>query len=799
MDLSLVEQSRESFEAMLMGKRCRSPLEVAAVDGADVDGAYCVDRDALRAPMLLRGGAAACGMRLPGGENFGVDDVALLVGPEATVPVIDVAEQEQQGRDWTLGEWASYFARKEAGAHKVLNVLSLEIGGTRLGDAVAAPRFVRDLDWIDCTPADERPKVQKYCLMSAGGSFTDWHVDMGGSSVWYHVVSGEKRFWCAAPTEENLGAYARWISSRDQSATWFGDCVGADQVAYFALGPGMTLSLPSGWLHAVYTPEDSLVFGGNYLHTLAARTQFAIFDVEKACRVDRSAASRAGSRRRPRGRAREALRPAAAPAVAAARQALAATLKACDASSDGDAAVWSVDGGDLGALKAKYGVSKDRRDTIKEKAAPIPAARRRRRRRRRARAVDRLGAPRSAARVEDARERGGQACEDRKKATEEAYFQKARDRAQALSLVDAALEAFDAAKWLDAARARASDPARLAALDGAALRATLACWAAQHDGAPRAPTGRRRPSTGASTGPSARSVRAQAAVGLRNGARADRRGAPRQARAAGAAARRRGAAAAGPEAAEGRRARRRAPRRRARAAARRAPAAKVDWRDALKAKLAKKPAAPPPPPASTDDMLRAAKAATAADVVVDFSRPDYDALPDRVHAAVAAVADPALASKITGMFVDGYNAPYLENLLGDAAALRAAVDEALAVLRSAGQLPAAPVALCVPSSRDPNARTVVAHLEAPSAFPEVVVTAYEKNLDALAALEPVALPVVGGGTELASFLNYLATQAKAAVCRLDDATKAFIEPQSIDASDPVLYVRPFHAPRRPPP
>ena len=166
MDLSLVEQSRESFEAMLMGKRCRSPLEVAAVDGADVDGAYCVDRDALRAPMLLRGGAAACGMRLPGGENFGVDDVALLVGPEATVPVIDVAEQEQQGRDWTLGEWASYFARKEAGAHKVLNVLSLEISGTRLGDAVAAPRFVRDLDWIDATPADERPKVQKYCLMS---------------------------------------------------------------------------------------------------------------------------------------------------------------------------------------------------------------------------------------------------------------------------------------------------------------------------------------------------------------------------------------------------------------------------------------------------------------------------------------------------------------------------------------------------------------------------------------------------------------------------------------------------------
>lgn len=24
--------------------------------------------------------------------------------------------------------------------------------------------------------------------------------------------------------------------------------------------------IPTGWIHAVYTPEDSLVFGGNFLH-----------------------------------------------------------------------------------------------------------------------------------------------------------------------------------------------------------------------------------------------------------------------------------------------------------------------------------------------------------------------------------------------------------------------------------------------------------------------------------------------------------------------------------------------------
>lgn len=31
---------------------------------------------------------------------------------------------------------------------------------------------------------------------------------------------------------------------------------------------GQTLLIPSGWIHAVYTPIDSLVFGGNFLCSL---------------------------------------------------------------------------------------------------------------------------------------------------------------------------------------------------------------------------------------------------------------------------------------------------------------------------------------------------------------------------------------------------------------------------------------------------------------------------------------------------------------------------------------------------
>ena len=83
-----------------------------------------------------------------------------MCGPDTTVPVLDAASQEVQN-DWTLREWAAYFAGKTAKDHKVLNVLSLEATGTRLGDAISAPKFVRDLDWIPRHPRRDRPKVQK--------------------------------------------------------------------------------------------------------------------------------------------------------------------------------------------------------------------------------------------------------------------------------------------------------------------------------------------------------------------------------------------------------------------------------------------------------------------------------------------------------------------------------------------------------------------------------------------------------------------------------------------------------------
>lgn len=56
----------------------------------------------------------------------------------------------------------------------------------------------------------------RYVIMSAAGSYTDFHVDFGGSSVWYHVIKGAKWFYLIEPTTEHLDAYSAWMRSDTQ-------------------------------------------------------------------------------------------------------------------------------------------------------------------------------------------------------------------------------------------------------------------------------------------------------------------------------------------------------------------------------------------------------------------------------------------------------------------------------------------------------------------------------------------------------------------------------------------------------
>lgn len=265
---------------------------------------------------------------------------------------------------------------------RILNQISFEFSGTPLHSMVRSPKLVRDIDWIDKAWPEEKksqrknkeekgngqtnscessttktakkvskggnsleyPAVQYYCLTSAAGSYTDFHIDFGGSTVWYHVVRGQKIFVASPPTSENLRVYEEWLCHPNQEKIFLPDlikeraCPGThsysssdmlssmpsisnyssvstatthadsaalgdlkDEMAFFrnslkntlatnnalrfTLNAGETLILPGGWIHAVYTPVDALVFGGNFLHGMDIQMQLTVNAIEARSRV----------------------------------------------------------------------------------------------------------------------------------------------------------------------------------------------------------------------------------------------------------------------------------------------------------------------------------------------------------------------------------------------------------------------------------------------------------------------------------------------------------------------------------
>ena len=211
--------------------------------------------------------------------------VAELHGPDTPLEVIDVKSQEgDSSKKWNLRRWADYYESK--GEKVIRNVISLEVSHSPLGRLIRRPKIVRDLDLQDRVwpGSDERRmSVAFYCLMSVADSYTDFHIDFGGSSVFYHILRGKKTFLFIPPTRQNLKKYEDWCRNRAQNSIFLPDstkeCYRVDLV------PGDTMLIPSGWIHAVWTPEDSLVIGGNFLTRLHYSMQIRIAEIERNCKV----------------------------------------------------------------------------------------------------------------------------------------------------------------------------------------------------------------------------------------------------------------------------------------------------------------------------------------------------------------------------------------------------------------------------------------------------------------------------------------------------------------------------------
>lgn len=300
--------------------------EVRGEEFNDGDLKKLIDETRLLKPILVRGAnpnvketynpKIKLSFHIP---NYTMDELTEKIGPERKVPVMDVMTQNNSPR-WNMKGWCEYFKLDASERDKIRNVISLEISDTQLGAEIVVPKVVSELDIILKLFQEEegglsqllhsnniiQPKVQKYVLMSVAGSYTDFHIDFAGTSVYYCPVSGHKKFILIPPLDRNLEVYKKWCLSDNQNSTWFPSLLKNLSAAetsrlkqdetvpgcYINNGcvidilPGDLLLLPSMWIHAVYTEQDSVIVGGNYLNLLSLQNHLQTYKIEIDTKVD---------------------------------------------------------------------------------------------------------------------------------------------------------------------------------------------------------------------------------------------------------------------------------------------------------------------------------------------------------------------------------------------------------------------------------------------------------------------------------------------------------------------------------
>ncbi len=157
-----------------------------------------------------------------------------------------------------------------------MNVIDLNMALVPGFETVKPPNIVKRLSighaveqWYP-EAADEfhlTKPVSWYLLMTERGAQTQFHYDMTGTSVFYQVITGTKEFWIMQNTPNNMNQIDKWNSIPvAKYSSFFADSMHVNGTCTrLTLHAGDALFLPAGWLHFVYTPEDTVVFGINFL------------------------------------------------------------------------------------------------------------------------------------------------------------------------------------------------------------------------------------------------------------------------------------------------------------------------------------------------------------------------------------------------------------------------------------------------------------------------------------------------------------------------------------------------------
>nr|XP_057910923.1 lysine-specific demethylase phf2 isoform X2 [Doryrhamphus excisus] len=280
-DIRAVQNGSQVFIKELRSRTFPSADDIVVKLGGSQLTMDYLEENGFEEPVLVQK-KDGLGMSMPP-PTFYISDVENYVGPDVGVDVVDVTKQTDS--KMKLKEFVDYYY--STNRKKVLNVINLEFSDSRMNNIVESPQIVRRLSWVENYWPDDallgKPKVTKYCLICVKDSYTDFHIECGGASVWYHVLKGEKIFFLIKPTSANLSLYERWRSSSSHSEMFFADQV--DKCYKCPLKQGQTLFIPSGWINAILTPVDCLAFSGHFVHNLSVEMQMRAYEIEKRLKV----------------------------------------------------------------------------------------------------------------------------------------------------------------------------------------------------------------------------------------------------------------------------------------------------------------------------------------------------------------------------------------------------------------------------------------------------------------------------------------------------------------------------------
>lgn len=205
----------------------------------------------LRAAQVLEGKHAEAGSRLKKGSKLNKSD--LRNGQQGQMRTAEVVRQLQTPA-----------SARTSLLNSITEIKAGELN-VSLPRALEAQR-VSNLWW----PVDSA--VQTFLLLSMRQCSMSYHLDLWATAVFYNVRWGCKVFALAPPTEHNLKLLRAWqVRGELDSGEAGGGAVFPRDLQGFTvavLEAGSAVAIPAGWIHAVYTPEDSCVFGWNF-HTCA--------------------------------------------------------------------------------------------------------------------------------------------------------------------------------------------------------------------------------------------------------------------------------------------------------------------------------------------------------------------------------------------------------------------------------------------------------------------------------------------------------------------------------------------------